>query len=245
MLFAVACVFIFILIPSYVHFVSVKVPGAYDALYLSEYSPYDTIVVEIDYQPGMAPDHEAVDSLKRQIEQYSDKKVEICINEDIEKNEVTSNVFGDDIFSVASELQKSHRNKSTGWLGGNITLYIMYLDTVWHSEGVVYSKGGSSENAATTRVLSVGVTYAADSFIIFRDALMDPNMESTILLHETGHVWGLEHSEEPDNVMNAEFTVIKNTAGNTSMSQFPADYSLSDKDKLARLHRSPHILPIF
>lgn len=245
---AVALAFILVLIPAYVHYAASHVPGAYDALYLSGYSPYDTIVVEIDYQPGQEPDPEAVRTLSRQIEQYSGKEVVVHISQDIGEDEVPGVIFGDDIFDAAFELQHNHRDEQTGWFGGNVTLYIMYLDTVWHPDDSDYS--GSMPpfgHAAASRVYSVGVTYAADSIIIFKHSIVEEGMETTILLHELGHVWGLDHSNAPNDVMNAQFNIYNDgsSVDNPDQSGFPTDFSDADREKLVNLNDSLHVLPLF
>ncbi|MDF1558008.1 MAG: hypothetical protein P1P80_07515 [ANME-2 cluster archaeon] len=239
---------LFILIPAYVHHIEGYVPGGFDTLYLSKYSPYDTIVVEVDYQPGMEPDPKAIAALKENIELYSHKHVVMHLSQDIGGEEVPLIVYGDDIFNITTRLQKAHRDHRTGWLGGNITLYIMYLDTVWQPDNSDYSSTMPAYQYETiSNVYSVGVTYAADSMIIFKDAITREDMETTILLHELGHVWGLGHSNGSENVMNSKFNVFKDAPPdhNPVSNNFPTEYSSEDKLRLARLYESPHILPIF
>jgi len=78
---------------------------SYNALYLSKYSPYKTIVVEIDYQPGMEPAPETVEALQQQVEIYSGKAVLVHLNHDIEDDEVPAVIHGDDLFKTTSMLQ--------------------------------------------------------------------------------------------------------------------------------------------
>ena len=68
----IAIIFIFILIPAYVHHGANNMPGYYNALILSKYSPYSTIVLEVDYQTGMEPDPKSLEILQKKLEQYSD-----------------------------------------------------------------------------------------------------------------------------------------------------------------------------
>lgn len=246
---AIGLIVILIIIPAYVHRGICHIPGAYDGLYLSKYSPYDTIIMEIDYQTGMEPDPEAINELQQHIEQYSGKNVVLYLSEDISDNEVPKTITGNDIFTVATMLQQSHRDYPTGWLGGNITLYIMYLDTVWHPahSDNNYCLQHYYEYAAKTKIHSVGVTYAADSFIIFKDSLIRDDMETTILLHEMGHIWGLEHSQQKDNVMNARFDVFDSIPNNHNpiQSEFPQEFSIEDQERLKKVHDSAHIIPLF
>ncbi len=232
-----------ILVPVYVHYGEIHIPGSYNALYLSKYSPYKTIVVEIDYQPGMEPAPEAVEALKQQIEMYSGKEVLIYIDQDIEDDEVPAVIRGDDLFTTTSMLQEQNRDYRTGWFGGNITLYILYLDTVWHPEDQDYS----TRPASSTKPYSVGVTYAADSIIIFKGSLPRNGMETTILLHEQGHIWGFGHTNESDNIMNAEFEVYKNGPSPDDVVEtwYPKEFDPAQKEELARLHETMHILPLF
>ncbi len=233
-----------ILVPVYVHYGEIHIPGSYNALYLSKYSPYKTIVVEIDYQPGMEPAPEAVEALKQQIEMYSGKEVLIYLDQDIEDDEVPAVIRGDDLFTTTSMLQEQNRDYRTGWFGGNITLYILYLDTVWHPEDQDYS---TRMPASSTKPYSVGVTYAADSIIIFKGSLPRNGMETTILLHELGHIWGFGHINESDNIMNAEFEVYKNGPSPDDVVEtwYPKEFDPAQKEELARLHETMHILPLF
>ncbi|MBW6516887.1 MAG: matrixin family metalloprotease [ANME-2 cluster archaeon] len=243
---AIATAFIFI--PAYVHHVESHVPGGFDSLYLSKYSPYSTIVVEVDYQPGMEPDPKAMAALQEKLELYSQKQVVIYLNQEIGYDEVPILISGNDLFDLTNNLKQAHRDYRTGWLGGNITLYIMYLDTVWQPDNSEYSSNMPAYQYMTnTRVYSAGVTYAADSMIIFRDALTQEDTETTILLHELGHIWGLDHSNVSGDVMNSEFNVYNSVPLNheSGINQFPTNYSSGDTLRLTRLHESLHILPFF
>ena len=240
LIIVIAIIFIFILIPAYVHYGANNIPGYYNALILSKYSPYSTVVIEVDYQTGMEPDPKTIEILQKQIEQYSEKPVVIHLNHDIENDEVPPVINGSKLHEVAMGLQKAHRNYRTGWLGGNITIYVMYLDTTWHPDN-----SDSNNMPATDKIYSAGVTYLADSIIIFKGSFIKDDLETTILLHEFGHIFGLDHSNESDNMMNAQFNVFHNIPGETIKSQFPTDFSRQDKEKLARLHRTLHIIPPF
>ena len=241
---AVALASVLILIPAYVHYGEIHIPGSYNALYLSKYSPYKTIVVEIDYQPGMEPTPKTIEALQQQIEMYSGKEVLVHLDQDIEDDEVPAVIYGDDIIKITSMLQEQNRDYRTGWFGGNITLYILYLDTIWQQEDQDYS---NRMHAASTKPYSVGVTYAADSIIIFKGSLPQNDMETTILLHELGHVWGFGHTNESDNIMNAEFEVYRNGPSPDDVVEtwYPKDFSPAQKEELARLHETMHILPLF
>ncbi|MCL7412829.1 MAG: matrixin family metalloprotease [ANME-2 cluster archaeon] len=245
---ALALATAFIFIPAYVHHIEGHVPGGFDSLYLSKYSPYNTIVVEVDYQQGMEPDPRAIAVLQEKIELYSQKRVVMHLNQEIGYDEVPILISGNDLFDITGRLQQAHRDYRTGWLWGNITLYIMYLDTVWQPDNSEYSSNMPAYQYMTgTREYSAGVTYSADSIIIFRDALTQEGTETTILLHELGHVWGLDHSNKSGNVMNAGFSVYNSIPLNhePDVNQFPTNYSSEDILRLARLHESPHILPFF
>lgn len=241
---ALALASVLILIPAYVHYGEIHIPGSYNALYLSKYSPYKTIVVEIDYQPGMEPTPKTIEVLQQQIEMYSGKEVLVYLNQDIEDDEVPAVIFLDDIIKITSMLQEQNRDYRTGWFGGNISLYILYLDTVWQQEDQDYS---NRMRAVSTKPYSVGVTYAADSIIIFKGSLPSNDMETTILLHELGHVWGFGHINERSNIMNAEFEVYKNGPYPYDVVEtwYPKDFSPAQKEELARLHETMQILALF
>lgn len=241
---AVALAVVLILIPAYFHYAESQIPGSYNAMYLSKYSPYKTIVVEIDYQHGMEPAPETVEALRQQIEMYSGKEVLIFLDQDIEKDKVPAVIHGDELFKTTSMLQEQNRDHRTGWFGGNITLYILYLDTIWHQKDQDYL---THMPAASTKQYSVGATYAADSIIIFKSSLPQNDIETTILLHELGHVWGFSHSNESDNIMNAEFEVYKNgpSPDDVVETRYPKEFSPDQKEELTRLHETIYILPLF
>ena len=128
---------------AYVHYGESHIPGSYNVMYLSKYTPYKTIVVKIDYQPGVEPALETVEALHQQIE-------------------------------------------------------------IWHPEDQDYS---SRMPAASRKMYSVGVTYAANSIITFKGSWPGNDIEITISLHELGHIRGFGQTNESGNIINAEFEV--------------------------------------
>jgi len=232
-----------ILLPTCIHHGAVYIPGAYDTLYLSKYSPYDTIIVEVDCMEGMSPDPHSLALLQQQIEQYSNKKVVIYTNEEIEMCEVPETIIGDDLFQTIDEIQEAHRDYHTDWLFGNITVYIMYLDIEWYSETDFLTTQQEINDSLT---YSIGLACAADSIIIFKEATITNNMETSVLLHEMGHIWGLDHSDETSNVMNSLFIF----QGDSKIIEypdpydFPLNFSNEDEEHLLMSHESYRIIPI-
>ncbi len=180
----------FVGFPLYVHTTVGEVVGTYAPLYLYEYSPYTTIAVEVHYGPGAAPSDEALSGLKEMLARYTGKHVEVQAYEDLPEGVVTERIDDSNIYSVGEGIISKYGMAQMGWVSGTIPIYILYVD----AEG----PAANSENDTV-----VGISYRADSFIILTPHIGSDELEESVLIHETGHLLGLEHDDDRSCVMTS------------------------------------------
>lgn len=174
-----------IMAPLYLHEESIKYPGSYAPLYLNKYAPYDRIVIEVHYQDNAKPSPYALEHLQSLLHRYSGKAVNLYEYGDIGPDIIPEAADSNNLSSFGYDIVERNAHYRTGWLSGNATIYVLYIDLAGH---------GSLHNG--TGVVA-GMSYRADSFFVFDNYIYDEETERTVLMHEAGHLLGLEHDADP------------------------------------------------
>lgn len=210
---------VLVMAPLYLHEESVKYPGSYASLYLNEYAPYDRIVIEVHYQDNTTPSPRALEHLQSRLHQYTGKAVDLYEFGDIASDMLPEEADSNNLSSFGFDLIDRNAHYRTGWLGGNATIYVLYIDL----------KGRDSMRNGTGVV--AGMCYRADSFFIIDNYIYDEGTERTVLMHEAGHLLGLEHDADPGCVMTG--TMVRNRSVLMGLTPTPDEYCLEHQRALA------------
>ena len=181
-------------VPQLVHGAMEQRPGAYAPLYLYQYSPYDRIVLEVHCEQGITPNAPALAHLQELLENYTGRPVDLYTFRDINASDVPWMADENNISAFGSSFLQEHARFHTGWLGGNATIYVLYVN----AQGPLLHENGTSSIA--------GVTYCADAFLLFKNNVRGAGLERTVLVHETGHLLGLDHDNDSGCAMVASLT---------------------------------------
>ncbi len=168
--------------PLYLHTEMASVTGAYAPLYLYEHSPYDTITVEVHYQADAAPSDAALDSFKGALAGYTGKRVELHKYADLPAGAVPGQIGEDNVTAIGASIIEEYGHDGMGWVGGNIPIYILYVN--------------ASGPAAGDNDTVVGISYRADSFMLLKNNIDGVGLEKAVLVHEAGHLLGLDHCDD-------------------------------------------------
>jgi hypothetical protein len=215
-----------IMIPLYVHYTARQFTGAYDTLLLSKHSPYDTILIEVHYQEGAEPYAASLSTLKEKVANYTGKNVIVVKYPDLKDFEISGAVGDDGVKVFGDRILQNHTLYHSGWLSGRMVIYLIYTNSNW--------EGNTNFSAA-------GITYNADSIIVFKDVVKTEEIETPVLLHEMGHLWGLEHSNKTDDIMNVH---IDEYLLSHVFNKLPDDFSDEERKMLLENHDSWLIFPM-
>jgi len=205
-------------LPLYMHMQVSGTTGAYAPLYLYEHSPYDTIAVEAHYEPGAAPSDNALAGLREMLEKYTGKRVEVSVYGDLPKGVVNGPITEDNVGDIGEGILENYSKVQMGWAGGTIPIYIIYVNATGPA-----ATGGENDTV-------VGISYRADSFFILKNYVDSEGLEKAVLIHETGHLFGLEHDDDPNCVMS---TVMLENKSWESGGGPPTDFCANHQKELA------------
>ena len=177
--------------PMYVHYEVVNYVGAYAPLYLYEHSPYDTITVEVHYQADAAPSDAALDNLRQTLAKYTYRQVDIKKYGDLPDDAVPATINDTNVNDVGSSIIQKYGQYHMGWLGGDLPIYIIYVN----------ASGPNPVEGENDTV--VGISYRADSYVVLKNNIDSEGVEKAVLVHEAGHLLGLEHDDNQSCVMTS------------------------------------------
>ncbi len=81
-----------------------------------------------------------------------------------------------------------------------------------------------------------GVAFRADAFVVFDNYLYNDAIERTVLVHEAGHLLGLDHDADADCAMVG--TLVEDLSMKTGRTQPADDYCTDDQRQLEEMrHR--------
>lgn len=148
-------------------------------------TPYDTLVVEVDYVVGQAPSTSALQLLETRLEERCDKPggVTIIVDDQVPQT--------DTVYSVDENraLEQLHRDRFAS--GTTAVMYLLYLN------------GNSDRDGPGGNVL--GWAHGPSSVGIFRESIVASSnvlvtpaqVEGAVLVHEGGHLLGLVNNGTP------------------------------------------------
>jgi hypothetical protein len=158
------------------------------------------------------------------VHRYTGKVVDLSLSGDITPDMLPASTDNNNISAFGYDFIDQHARYRTGWLGGNVTMYVLYVE-------------GSLPWSRTNGTSAVaGVAFRADAFVIFDNYLYNEAIERTVMVHETGHLLGLDHDAAADCAMVG--TLIEDISIKTGRTQPADDYCTDDQRQLEEMrHR--------
>ena len=148
---------------------------------------YDKLVVEIQYVSGNAPAAATLDNLQTFLQQRLNKSSGISITQNAIPSPGKTAYSLDDVQNI----EKASRTQTTN--DKTLTAYFLFVD------------GDYASNSGNSKVL--GFAYGSSSMTIFEKTIKGLSggigqptvtvLESTVLLHEFGHILGLVNNGTP------------------------------------------------
>ena len=209
--------------PWYLHGPAGEIPGNYARLYLYDGSPYDRIVIEVHGEQGTEPSAYALEHLQSIVHRYTGKPVDLCVFNDITPDMLPESADNANVSAFCNSFLRQHASCRTGWLGGNVSMYVLYLDN------------SASRPKANNSGVVAGMSFRADAFVIYDNHISGEGIERTVLVHEAGHLLGLEHDDDPGCAMVG--TLVENMSIRTGMALPPDDYCSKDRLQLERMRQ--------
>ncbi|CAJ36065.1 matrixin family metalloprotease [Methanocella arvoryzae] len=213
-------------VPLYAHKSLAGKVGAYAPVYLFEQSPYDRIIIEVHYEESARPSEAALAHLQSLLYNATGKAVTVREYGDIAPGEVPSSIAGGDVVEFGNSMIKEHAVARTGMIRGDAVMYVFYVNA---SAPLPKLNMGNRVG---------GVSYRGDSFVIFKNNLRDEGEEKTVLIHEAGHLLGLEHDDDQGCAMTGS---LKRVYRKNYAAPPPDDYC---PDHWKLLEEGRHRLPI-
>lgn len=212
--------------PRYLHEERVKCPGSFAPLYLYEHSPYDRIVIEVHYMADARPSPGALGHLRSMLQEYTGRPADVYMFEDISPAMIPARTDRNNMSTFGQDFIGRNARYRAGWLGGNATIYVLYVDI---GDSDIRPDGGG---------VVAGMSFRADAFFVFATSIPDERLEHTVLMHEAGHLLGLEHDRDQGCVMVE--ALKQNRSQLIGFTHAPGDYCPEHQKQLAYSRR--HLL---
>ncbi|MFU8813442.1 MAG: hypothetical protein ACNA78_10795 [Balneolaceae bacterium] len=153
-----------------------QAPGASNSAFVTDQT-FDELVIEIQYMPGAAPRQQSIDNLVDFLSRHIDKS-SIIIQDPVE---IPSG--GQESYTAADvrDLEEEHRQTFTQ--GNRLASYALFLDGEF-----------SSRNVLGIAYFNTSTAYFSETIQSISGGLGQPSrvqIESTVLYHEYGHLFGL------------------------------------------------------
>jgi hypothetical protein len=182
--------------------------------FLSE-KTYDKLNLEIQPMSGFEPTAETITTLKTFLQQRLNKSGGITISMSTAPTQGLASYSISDIKSI----ENAHRTAKT--TGKTLTAYILFLD------------GDYSANEGNAKVL--GVAYGNTSMAIFEKTIRSfsggvtqppvKTLESTVILHEVGHILGLVNNGTPMQTTHQDATNGRHCTDQNCLMYYAAETS--------------------
>ena len=191
---------------------------------------YSKLHIEINYVTDNSPDSDAIDILKKRIQEVSDKT----------SITVSQSAFGstDNSYSLEEIVNIENNERERFKSGDTFVIHILYLN------------GEYQDNDKT-----LGLAYTGSSFVLFKEKITAASLlfisaadiEKSVIVHEFGHLLGLinngyksphnhEDSQHPNHSNNEEsvmyWAIESQDIGNQLDGEPPNEFDADDIDDL-------------
>ena len=191
---------------------------------------YSKLHIEINYVTDNSPDSDAIDILKKRIQEVSDKT----------SITVSQSAFGstDNSYSLEEIVNIENNERERFKSSDTFVIHILYLN------------GEYQDNDKT-----LGLAYTGSSFVLFKEKIEDASfllispadIEKSVIVHEFGHLLGLinngyksphnhEDSQHPNHSNNEEsvmyWAIESQDIGNQLDGEPPNEFDADDIDDL-------------
>ncbi len=158
------------------------------------------------------------------VHRYTGKAVDLSLSGDITPDMLPASTDSINISAFGYSFLDEHARYRMGWLGGNATMYVLYV------------KDAAAMPRAIGTGTVAGVAFRADAFVVFGNYLYSDTIERTVLVHEAGHLLGLEHDDDAGCAMVG--TLVENLSMKTGRTLSPDDYCPDHQRQLEEMRHS-------